>query len=147
MARAYNVKYQLMTRFQRFMQVLAPSYQLVNDTLADGSPAVYINDSNGAPLGYAAIDPRSFSGFNIVAEISQSAGEGTPEHIFMLYFQTNAASIGYDVTGLITALAARIGCSSTQIYLNTTVPSSAVLIPANLKQDIPASAEDGASGA
>lgn len=148
MARAYNMKFQLMTRFKRAMQVLQPAYTLVDDTLADGSPAVLIYQG-ATVFAYAAIDPMSFNGFNIVGEISSSAGEGTPEHTFMLYFQTNAAPSTFDVTGVITGLAMRVGCSNTQIYGNTTVPAAggAVLSAGNLVQDVPNSDQSGASGA
>lgn len=146
MSRPNNSSQQLMKRFKRSMQRLAPAYTLVDGTLANGNPAVTIK-SGATVIAYCAVDTMSFSGFNIVGDLSSAVGEGTPEHVFKAYFDTDASGMNRDVEALFVALAARLGCAVTEVYENTSAAAEAALIAANLKQSIPASDETGAVGA
>jgi hypothetical protein len=146
MARPSQQKFRLMKVFKRAMANLAGSYTLTDTTLADGSPAVLIA-SGGTTFGLAAIQQKSYSGFNIVGDISTSAGEGNPEHNFKLHFKSNASPATIDATSLVSILAARTGCAACQIYLSTNTPAEAELTDANLKQTIAVSSEMGQIGA
>lgn len=130
----------------RSLQRLAPSFTLAQTSLSDGSPALEIR-SGATLIALAAIQPRSFSGFNIVGDISSSAGEGTPESVAKLYVDTDASGATRSVEALLFSLVAKVGCSATELYEGTAAPAEAALIPSNLQQTLAGSAEMGFTGA
>jgi len=146
MARQSNYKEQLFRKFKRSMSQLAPSFTLVDSRLSDNSPAATIKIGATA-VAYAAIQPLALVGFNVVAELSTSAGEGFPEHSFLLYFDTDASGMDEAQAGLLAAIARDSGCSSLKIYSNTSAPAAAAVIDGNLKYELSASAEAGSVGA
>jgi hypothetical protein len=146
MARQSNQRNQLMSKFKRALSRLAPAYSLVDSSLSDGSPAIEIK-SGSTVLMYAAIQQRSYSGFQVVAELSSSAAEGTPEHALLLAIDSDAGANTADVVALISAIAAKVGCSEFKVYTSTSTPSSSILVDANLKQTIPNDPELGSVGA
>jgi hypothetical protein len=146
MARQSNVRDQLMQKFKKAMSALAPSLTVVDAAaLSDGSPAVTIK-SGATAIAFFAIAPRAYSGFNVVAELSSSAAEGTPEHIAQLYMDTNASGMNAQEAALLGAIAYGVGCSSFQIYNGTDSPAAGELIASQLSFEVGASAM-GAVGA
>jgi hypothetical protein len=145
MARFSIVKDQLIARLKRSLK-RSTTLTLVDDSLSDGSPALVIK-SGATAIAYVAVQPRSFNGFNVVAELSSAAGEGYPEHVVHVYFDTDAAGMDTATAAQIAMLAGRIGASSMAVYQNTTAPSNAVIIAANLVYEIANTDEAGAVGA
>jgi hypothetical protein len=145
MARQSNLKEQLMRRFKRHLAVMAPQLTQVDSFSAAGNPALTLK-SGATAWAYAIVEPMSFAGFNVVAELSSAAGEGTPEHILKLYLDTDASGLTEAEGALLGAIASKVPCSSLEVYSNTSAPAEAAVIASNLQYSIPLS-DLGAAGA
>lgn len=79
MALRSNATDQMAKRLKQDVQLLAPALTVSLAADANGNP--YVQVSNGATsVAIIGLSRRHFQGYNIVAELSPSAGEGFPEH-------------------------------------------------------------------
>lgn len=79
MAMASNQSEQMAKRLKADLEKLAPEFAARMTATAANEPVVELKDG-ATVIALIAFKRRSFSGFNIVAELSSSAGEGYPEH-------------------------------------------------------------------
>ena len=141
MALASNTKEQLAKRFQADLGIREPALVVEPSVMANGDPMLTIK-SAGVAISVAAIQRRSFNGFNVVAELSASAAEGLPEHVLMIMIKNNQTQL---VTSKLAMYAKQMGTSSVKIGFTAAV-GEADLIEANVAQEIPNDARLGASG-
>lgn len=129
MALASNQKQQMAKRLQADAKLLAPEYAASLIADANGNPVVQLQDpsNSNAIVALMGIAPRSFSGFNIVAEISASAAEGLPEHELTLAVKSTTA---VDKMAKFTKLAASVATSSLKIVSTSAAPALADLAAA-----------------
>lgn len=155
MALANNQRYQLAERLQADLQ-LTNSYQVVRTVTQGtgsvsagapvaGDPLLSVSSAGGTLLALIAIDQRTFNSFNVVAELSQSAAVGLPEHI--CYVIVNSAASQLD-TSLISAIAKRLGTSSMKLSFQSVGNLiEANMTDANIAYELPNDSRNGASGA
>lgn len=86
---------------------------------------------------------RSFSGFNILNELSSEVGQGFPEHEAFVVFKADASLAA--IAKIVKATAA-IGCSSMKICQTAAAPSEADASDANLVAELANDARLGAVG-
>jgi hypothetical protein len=141
MALANNTRDQLAKRLKQDLQLLAPEFTVAVSACADGNPSLTLSNAAGVQA-YIAIKRRTYVGFNIVAELSASAAEGTPEHECWLDLNTG---LGLVEVVKLTKAAAGIGCSSLKV-LSSAAPADADLVDANVLADIPNDARVGYAG-
>ncbi len=79
MALASNQKDQMAKRLKQELEKSAPELAAALKQDASGDPVVELK-SGATVVALLAIKRRTFSGFNIVNEISAEAGNGYPEH-------------------------------------------------------------------
>jgi hypothetical protein len=126
MALASNMKRQLARKLTDDMTALNPAYTVAaQDTAA------------------MQIKRRAFIGFNIVAELSSSAGEGFPEHECWLVVKSTQDPL--TVAQLMKA-ADLAGCSVVKFGEVTAAPALADLIDANIVAEIANNPRMGQTG-
>lgn len=140
MALANNTRFQLAQRLTQNLKSLNPDCTIAQST--DGiDPALAISDTSGV-IAVAVIRQKTFIGLNIVAEISSSAGEGTPEHdLFLAMLPTTSPSRASKLS----KAASLLGTASLKIVEDAT-PLAAHCVDANVTAEIPNSAEFGSVG-
>ena len=143
MALASNMKRQLARRLADDMVQLNPTYTVAQSDTAAGDPALLVSEA-GVAIAAMQIKRRSFTGFNIVAELSSSAGEGFPEHECWLVMKSDAAP--HKAASLMKA-ADLAGCSVVKIGEVVAAPALTDLIDANVVLEIANSARNGQTGA
>lgn len=141
MALANNTRDQLAKRLKQDIQLLAPEFTVAAGATAAGDPTLTVSNAAGVQA-LIAIKRRTYVGFNIVAELSASAAEGTPEHECWLDLNSTLA---IEESAKLIKAAAGIGCSSMKI-LAAAAPAEADLVEANVKADIPNDARVGYVG-
>lgn len=135
-----NTKEQIAKRLKQDLEKLCPEFACAAKAAADGQPMIEIKDG-ATVVALAAIKQKKFNGFNIVAEISSSAGEGMPEHDAWLVIKddrslTEAAKLAKAVGGA--------GCASMKV-VESSDPAEADMDDANAAE-IPNDARLGATG-
>jgi hypothetical protein len=136
MALKSNHTDQMAKRLEQDLKLLAPelSIKLKADGLIEIKKAA-------AVLALAKLKRMSFDGFNIVAELSGSAGEGFPEHQAWLVIK-NDATLG-EIAKLVKAVAAA-GAAELKV-VESAAPAEADMVEANATS-IPNDARLGAVG-
>jgi len=150
MALANNQRYQLAERLQADLQltngmtVTSSQTTGTNYAGAVGDPLLLVADSAGTNVALIWITQRTFNAFNVVAELSQSAAVGLPEHI--CYQLTNSGGSQIDTT-LVAAIVKRLGTSSVQYgFVAVGSLTEANLTLANVTFELPNDSRLGASG-
>jgi len=92
MALATNQRLQMAKRLQQSLQALAAEYTATLTADASGNPVVTLADpaNSGALVAVLDLTPKQYNGFNIVNELSASAGQGYPESDLYLVMLDNA---------------------------------------------------------
>lgn len=132
-----NLIPQLSRRAIATIQKLYPGYTVT----ALDTATLQVN-TGGTVTAVIGFIQKSFNGFNIVAELSSSAGNGQPETECWLDLNT-AASIQDSVQ--LSKVCANLGCASIKL-VTSAAPAATDLVDTNLIVEIPNSAELGASG-
>lgn len=142
MALANNQRHQMAKRLNADIPKLEATYTA---SLVDynGDPEVIVKDSSAVVVARILLKQRSFSGFNVVAELSSSAAEGLPEHECWLDMKD---SLTFDKIAKLVKACDQVGASSLKI-LSSAAPAEADLIDANVLAEIPNNARLGATGA
>jgi hypothetical protein len=140
MALASNTKEQIAKRLKQDIEKLAPELTCAAKAAADGQPMIEIKDG-ATVVALAAIKRKSFNGFNIVAEISSSAGEGLPEHDAFLIVKDDQSLVRM---AKLAKAAAGVGCASLKVAASA-APAEADMTDANTTE-IPNDARLGAVG-
>lgn len=147
MALAGNTRFQLAERLQADIQLREPTYTVVSSTqvtAVPGDPLLTVKNASAATIAIIAIDRRTFSGFNVVAELSSSAAEGLPEHIGYMLIDTAQSQT---VVSKMVAYLVKIGFSSVQIgFVAAGSLTEANLTAANVAFELSNDARYGASG-
>ena len=86
---------------------------------------------------------RSFSGFNILNELSSEVGQGFPEHEAYVVFKADATLV--EIAKVIKVTAA-IGCSSMKVCQTAAEPTVDDAVDANLQAELSNDARLGAVG-
>jgi len=150
MARQSNQKDQLTRRLKQMCKRFLSDYT-VGDLALTGAgfaqQGVTVTSSGGVLLALLAVKQRSFSGFNVVAELSSSAGEGLPEHELWVCEDSDASGMTNIFLARLMAVASKLGCSSIKFIDSTSTPAESVLTEANVDVEIPNSDQLGAVGA
>jgi hypothetical protein len=132
-----NLKQQIAKRLADAIQRLDGDMKAT--AVADSTLKV---EKAGATLAVITLKTRSFHGYNIVAELSSSAGEGQPET--ELFIELNSANGIADNAKLI-KLASAAQCSCMKV-LESAAPAEANAVDANVLAEIPNSPYLGAVG-
>jgi hypothetical protein len=109
MALATNSRDQMAKRLQANLALRFPGYTIAASNDANGNPALILTNGSAVDVAAMSFVPRSFNGFNVVAELSSSAAVGLPETILMLAIRSDASQ---SVTSQIAMTAKGIGTSS-----------------------------------
>lgn len=141
MALASNTKDQIAKRLKQDLEKLCPELACAAKAAADGQPMIEVKDGSDV-VALVAIKQKSFSGFNIVAEISSSAGEGMPEHDAWLVIKDDQS---LTLAARLTKAVAGAGCASLKV-VESSDPAEADLVEADATE-IPNDARLGATGA
>jgi|GEM_PF-6128817 len=142
MALASNTREQLAKRLKADIEIREAGYVADLGSTAAGDPLLTIKNAAGTVIAYANIARRSFSGFNVVAELSSSAAEGLPEHICYMLIDSDEANA---VKAKLSIYAFTLGCSSTKLGFMSTI-TAADLTDANVAIEIANSGRYGAVG-
>jgi hypothetical protein len=142
MALASNMKRQLARKLTDDMTALNPAYTVAAQDTAAGDPSLLIS-TGGVAIAAMQIKRRAFIGFNIVAELSSSAGEGFPEHECWLVVKSTQDPL--TVAQLMKA-ADLAGCSVVKFGEVTAAPALADLIDANIVAEIANNPRMGQTG-
>lgn len=142
MALASNTKDQLAKRLQRDIQLMDGALTVTLTASSDGYPMVKVARADASILALAAVKTKHYDGFNIVAEISSSAGEGMPEHDLWVVLDSAAAFA--DNAKMIKACS-KMGTASMKLIQNA-APADSQMVDANVAIDLPNSAALGAVG-
>lgn len=140
MSLASNVKEQLAKRLKADIE-LREGFTVAMGAMASGDPMLTIS-SGATVIAVAAISRRTYSGFNVVAELSSSAAEGLPEHICWMMIKDNQSQL---VTSKLAMLAGKMGCSSVKLGF-VAAPAEASLADASVAAEIVNDARLGAVG-
>ncbi len=152
MALANNQRYQLADRLQADLQLtgytvtktLTLGTGVSVGTPQAGDPLLAVYNSAETEVALIAIDQRHFNSFNVVAELSQSAAEGLPEHI--TYCLMNSADSQLDSV-LLSAIVKRLGTSSVKYgFVAVGSLSENNMSDANVAYELPNDSRSGASG-
>ena len=142
MALASNHKEQLAKRLKADLEIRNPSLTVDLSVRSSGAPLLTVK-SGATIVSVVSVVQRSFSGFNVVAELSSSAAEGLPEHVVnMLQLSTNSQLL----TSKLTLTAFSLGASSLNIGFKSSPVESDLDTASNFSEEIPNSARYGASG-
>ncbi len=143
MALASNTRFQLAQRFQADLQIREPLFTIDLSIRASGDPLLTIKNSSGTVVAVSQVRRRSFSGFNVVAELSNSAAEGLPEHVIdMLQLNSNSQLL----TSMLSLTAYSMGASSINLGFKAAPAESDLDTASNFSQEIVNSARYGAAG-
>lgn len=143
MALASNQKEQLAKRLKQDIEKLAPELSVsALQAGADGQPKLEVKKSDGSTLAVVAIRRRTYKGFNVVAELSESAAEGLPEHECWLCIKSTASMVE---TAKLVKAAAALGCSSLKLISDAS-PAEADLTEENVAAEMPNDARVGHVG-
>lgn len=143
MALASNQKEQLAKRVKQEIEKLAPELTVSSvQAGSDGQPELTVK-SNGTVIALLAVRRRTYKGFNIVAEISESAAEGLPEH--ELWLAVDDSNTLVQNAKLLKASFA-LGCSGLKLIVTTAAPVEADLVEANVSAELPNDARNGFVG-
>lgn len=149
MALATNARQQMARRLQQSLQLTCPEYQCSLSSDASGNPALQLQDPANDMANVAILDlaPKSFSGFNLVAELSPSSAVGLPETDLYLVILD---SLKLDKMAKLMKAADRVGAASLKLCImpSATHPvlSIADASDANLSIELPNDAQVGFSG-
>jgi hypothetical protein len=146
MALANNHREQLMKRLKRDIQLSIPSLVVADSPLSSGDPGIMLSVA-GVDVAHVAIKRKSFNGFQVVAELSNSAAEGLPEHDAFLQLDTNAVGMDHNMSARIVHAVSKIGCASLKVIASTASPAPANAVDANVTAEIANDARLGAVGA
>lgn len=142
MSLASNQKEQMAKRLKADLALLAPELAAASLQDSDSNPVIQLKDGSDV-VALAAIKRRSFNGFNVVAELSASAGEGYPEHeLWLAVIDTTTLARQTKLT----KLCAEMGCSSMKLVVTEAAPALADLVDANVSLELPNSARLGSVG-
>lgn len=142
MALATNQKEQMAKRLQADAQILAPEFAVSSTTDANGNPVVLFK-SGATVIAEMAIVPRSFNGFQIVAELSSSAAQGLPENEMWLVVK-NDQSLA--TMAKLTKLALSASCSGMKVEVEASVDLSDIGDETKVVLEMPNDARNGFSG-
>lgn len=142
MALASNTKEQLAKRLKQDIEKLAPELSVsALQMAADGQPKLEVKDG-ATTLAVCAIKRRTYKGFNVVAELSESAAEGLPEHECWVALKSDA-SLAH--TAKLVKAASALGCSVTKL-VSSAAPAEADLVDASVTVELPNDARNGQVG-
>ena len=139
---ANNQRDQLGDRLEADIKLREPGFTVTRATGATGEPILLVDSGSGVDAAFC-ISKRTFSGFNVVAELSSSAAEGLPEHICWVAVDTGASQI---LSMKYMQMAVDAGCSSVKVAFEATIDSASVLDETLVAAELPANARTGASG-
>lgn len=138
MALASNQKEQMAKRLKQDLELLAPEFTA---SMADSSTVEL--KSGSTVIALLSIRQRSFSGFNVVAELSSSAAEGLPEHEMWLVVKDDQS---LTTMAKLTKAAAAMACSSLKIAVEAAVDAADVGDETKVDLEMPNDARVGFSG-
>lgn len=142
MALASNTKEQLAKRLKQDISLLAPELSVsALEVAADGQPKLEVT-AGGTMVAVCAIKRRTYTGFNVVAELSESAAEGLPEHECWVSLSSSATLAQ---TAKLVKAAAGLGCSALKL-ISSAAPAEADLVDANVSVELPNDARVGFAG-
>lgn len=149
MSLANNQRDQLAKRLKADVALREPTWTADISLCAGGAvpaagDAFLTIKAAGTVIAVAAVARRTFNSFNVVAELSQSAAEGLPEH-FVYILVDNGASQA--VTSKLAILAKQLGTSSVAFgYVATGNLDEAHMTSAAISFEYGNDARLGASG-
>lgn len=147
MALATNTKDQLAKRLQADIQLREPTYTVDSSTqvtAVPGDPLLTVKDAGASKIAIIAIDRRTFSGFQVVAELSSSAAEGLPEHVAYMLIDTAQSQT---VVSKMVMYLGHIGFSSVKVgFVASGSLTEANLTDANVAFELANDPRYGASG-
>lgn len=142
MALASNTKEQLAKRLKQDIEKLAPELSVsALQVAADGQPKLEVK-SGSTTIAVVAIKRRTYKGFNVVAELSESAAEGLPEHECWVALKSDATLAQ---TAKLVKASAALGCSALKL-VTSAAPAEADLVEANVAVEMPNDARVGHVG-
>lgn len=142
MALASNTKEQLAKRLKQDLEKLAPELSVsALQMAADGQPKLEVK-SGATTVAVCAIKRRTYKGFNVVAELSESAAEGLPEHECWVALKSDATLAQ---TAKLVKAASALGCSVTKL-VSSSAPAEADLVDASVTVELPNDARNGQVG-
>jgi hypothetical protein len=142
MALVSNQTQQMAKRLKSDLAALAPEFALSSTTDASGDPVVQVK--NGATtIALMAIKRRTFAGFNIVNEISASAGNGFPEHEMWLVVKDDTTLAAM---AKLTKAATTIACSGIKLLVEASADLTDIGDESKVVSEIPNDARLGFSG-
>jgi hypothetical protein len=124
MSLATNTRDQIVRRLKRNIELTVPNSTVVlsqctsADAVAAGESPSLIVSISAVAVAYIAALPKSFNGFNVVAELSSTSANGLPETDLFLQFDEAAASYSIDAVQRLVYQCGRMGCSELDI-INT----------------------------
>lgn len=142
MALQSNHKDLLAKRLKQELSLLAPELSAKTLADADSDPVIELKDGANV-VALAAIKRRTFTGFNIVNEISASAGNGYPEHELWLAVKND---ISFERLAKLTKATSSMGCSTWKFIKTVAAPALADITEANVSLEMPNDARVGHSG-
>lgn len=146
MSLSTNSRQQMIKRIKQDIKFSMPAVVTTDAPQANGEPGIMLSIA-GVNVSHIALSPRSFNGFQVVAELSSSAAEGFPETDLYLQLDTDAAGMNHNVAAQIVHNASKLGCSMIKMIASTASPAAANAIDANVTAEIPNDARLGAVGA
>jgi hypothetical protein len=142
MALASNQKEQMAKRLKQELELSATEYTIAAKQDADSDPVIEVKLSTTV-VALIAIKRKTFTGFNIVNEISSSAGNGFPEHDMWLVVKDDLTLVGM---AKITKAAAAIGCSTMKIAVEASADLTDIGDESKVVAQLPNTARYGFSG-
>jgi hypothetical protein len=141
-ALASNTKEQLAKRLKQDIEKLAPELSVsALQMAADGQPKMEVK-SGSTTLAVVAIKRRTYKGFNVVAELSESAAEGLPEHECWLVLKSDATLAQ---TAKLVKATAGLGCSVLKL-VSSAAPAEIDLVDSSVTVELPNDARNGQVG-
>jgi hypothetical protein len=142
-ALASNTKEQLAKRLKQDLEKLAPELSVsALQAAADGQPKLEVKDG-ATLLAICAIKRRTYKGFNVVAELSESAAEGLPEHECWVALKSSATVAQ---TAKLVKAASALGCSVLKLVSTAAAPVETDLVEASVTVELPNDARNGQVG-
>ena len=142
MALASNTKEQLAKRLKQDIEKLAPELSVSTlQAAADGQPKLEVK-SGSTTVAVCAVKRRTYKGFNVVAELSESAAEGLPEHECWVVIKSDAT---LSQTAKLVKAASTLGCSVTKL-VSSEEPSESDLVDSSVTVELPNDARVGQVG-
>jgi len=139
MALKSNQSEQMAKRLKQDLEKLAPELKVA----ADAAASLEIKDGQDV-VARIALKRREFEGFNIIHELSSSAGQGFPEHECWLAMKEDTS---LERCAKLVKAAAAVGASELKIVKTAEAPEAADLIEANVAVALPNDARLGSVGA